>query len=105
MVATKKILVIVLMVALASSVAAGSLFTGKPSTRLQEPDINTQLNSVVEFCTRSLPAGTSECDYYLRELVDNTCKNDNTLDACRNDKVTQYYSTRTVHVSNDNTTS
>jgi hypothetical protein len=98
-IATKKILVIVLMAVLASSVAAGasSLFTGTPSTRVEEQDINTQLNSVVEFCIQSLPDGLPECDSQLSEMVANTCKdNNNNLDACRNDKVNQYYRTRST---------
>src|ERR671925_1882061 len=99
MVATKKILVIVLIVVLASSVAAGasSLFRGTPSTRVKEQDINTQLNRVVDFCIDKLPAGIPECDSQLRELVDNACKaNDNDLDACKNDKVRQYYRARSI---------
>ena len=98
-IATKKILVIVLMAVLASSVAAGasSLFTGTPSTRVEEQDINTQLNSVVEFCIQSLPDGIPECDSQLSEMVANTCKdNNNNLDACRNDKVNQYYRMRST---------
>jgi hypothetical protein len=98
-VATKKILVIVLIVVLASSVAAGasSLFTGTPSTRVEEQDINTQLNRVVDFCIDKLPAGIPECDSQLRELVDNACRaNNNGLDACKNDKVHQYYRVRST---------
>lgn len=98
-IATKKILVIVLMAVLASSVAAGasSLFTGTPSTRVEEQDINTQLNSVVEFCIQSLPDGIPECDSQLSEMVANTCKDNNdNLDACRNDKVNQYYRMRST---------
>lgn len=95
-IATKKILVIVLMAVLASSVAAG-LFTGTPSTRVEEQDINTQLNSVVEFCIQSLPDGIPECDSQLSEMVANTCKDNNdNLDACRNDKVNQYYRMRST---------
>jgi hypothetical protein len=96
-VATKKILVIVLMVVLVSSVAAGasSLFTGTPSNRVEERDINTQLNRIVDFCMESLPAGIPECDGQLREMVDNSCRaTDNSLDACRNNKVDQYYRAR-----------
>lgn len=98
-IATKKILVIVLMAVLASSVAAGasSLFTGTPSTRVEEQDVNTQLNTVVDFCIKSLPDGIPECDSQLSEMVDNTCKDNNdNLDACRNDKVHQYYRTRST---------
>jgi hypothetical protein len=86
-IATKKILVIVLMAVLASSVAAGasSLFTGTPSTKVDE------------FCIQSLPDGIPECDSQLSEMVANTCKdNNNNLDACRNDKVNQYYRMRST---------
>ena len=98
-VATKNILVVVLIIVLASSVAAGAstLFTGTPSTRVEKQDINTQLNNVVDFCMRSLPAGIPECDSQLRDLVYNACKaNNDNLDACRNGKVHQYYRTRTT---------
>jgi hypothetical protein len=97
--ATKKILVIVLMIVLVSSVAAGAttLFTGTPSTRVERQDINIQLNSVVDFCLKSLPEGTPECDNQLGEVIVSTCKaNNNDLDACMNDRVNQYYTMRNV---------
>ena len=99
MAATKKTLVIVLMIVLVSSVVAGAstLFTGTPSTRVDKQDINIQLNSIVDFCLKSLPRGTSECDTQLGEVVVSTCKaNNNNLDACINDKVNQYYTMRNV---------
>jgi hypothetical protein len=97
--ATKKTLVIVLMIVLVSSVVAGAstLFTGTPSTRVERQDINIQLNSVIDFCLKSLPEGTPECDNQLGEVVISTCKaNNNNLDACMNDRVNQYYSMRNV---------
>jgi hypothetical protein len=97
--ATKKTLVIVLMIVLVSSVVAGAstLFTGTPSTRVERQDINIQLNSVVDFCLKSLPGGTPECDNQLGEVVVSTCKaNNNNLDACMNDRVNQYYTMRNV---------
>jgi hypothetical protein len=97
--ATKKTLVIVLMVVLVSSVAVGasSLFTGTPSTNIEKQDINIQLNRVIDFCLKSLPEGTPECDNQLGDVVASTCKaNNNNLDACMNDKVSQYYSMRRV---------
>jgi hypothetical protein len=97
--ATKKTLVIVLMIVLVSSVVAGAstLFTGTPSTRVERQDINIQLNSVVDFCLKSLPEGTPECDNQLGEVVVSTCKaNNNNLDACMNDRVNQYYAMRNV---------
>ena len=90
---------IVLIVVLVSSVAAGasSLFTGTPSNRVKEQDINTQLNRIVDFCMESLPSGIPECDGQLREMVDNSCRaTDNSLDACRNNKVDQYYRARST---------
>lgn len=99
MAANKKILVIVLMIVLVSSVVAGAstLFTGTPSTRVERQDINIQLNSVIDFCLQSLPEGTPECDNQLREVVVSTCKaNNNDLDACMNDRVNQYYAMRNV---------
>jgi hypothetical protein len=97
--ATKKTLVIVLMIVLVSSVVAGAstLFTGTPSTRVERQDINIQLNSVIDFCLKSLPEGTPECDNQLVEVVVSTCKaNNNDLDACMNDRVNQYYTMRNV---------
>jgi hypothetical protein len=97
--ATKKTLVIVLMIVLVSSVAAGasSLFTGTPSTNIEKQDVNIQLNRVIDFCLKSLPEGTPECDNQLGDVVVSTCKaNNNNLDACMNDKVSQYYSMRRV---------
>jgi hypothetical protein len=97
--ATKKTLVIVLMIVLVSSVGAGAstLFTGTPSTRVERQDINIQLNSVIDFCLQSLPEGTPECDNQLGEVVVSTCKaNNNDLDACMNDRVNQYYAMRNV---------
>ena len=99
MAANKKILVIVLMIVLVSSVGAGAstLFTGTPSTRVERQDINIQLNSVIDFCLKSLPEGTPECDNQLGEVVVSTCKaNNNDLDACMNDRVNQYYAMRNV---------
>jgi hypothetical protein len=97
--ANKKILVIVLMIVLVSSVGAGAstLFTGTPSTSVERQDINIQLNSVIDFCLKSLPEGTPECDNQLGEVVVSTCKaNNNDLDACMNDRVNQYYAMRNV---------
>ena len=99
MAANKKILVIVLMIVLVSSVGAGAstLFTGTPSTIVERQDINIQLNSVIDFCLKSLPEGTPECDNQLGEVVVSTCKaNNNDLDACMNDRVNQYYAMRNV---------
>jgi hypothetical protein len=96
-VATKKILVIVLIVVLVSSVAAGasSLFRGTPSNRVEEQDINTELNRIVDFCMESLPTGIPECDGQLKEMVDNSCRaTGNSLDACKNNKVDKYYRSR-----------
>lgn len=83
------------MVVLVSSVAAGasSLFTN----RVQEQDINAELNRIVDFCVESLPAGIPECDQQLREIVDNSCRaSDNSLDACKNNKVDHYFRSRTA---------
>jgi hypothetical protein len=95
--ATKKTLVIVLMVVLVSSVAASSYFAGSPSTKIANQDINNQLNGIIDFCLKSLPEGTPECDNQLGDVVVSTCKaNNNNLDACMNDKVNQYYSMRRI---------
>jgi hypothetical protein len=85
------------MVVLASSVAAGAstIFTGTPSNRLEEQDINAELNRIVDFCIESLPVGIPECDQQLRQIVDNSCRvSNNSLDACKNNKVNQYFESR-----------
>jgi hypothetical protein len=99
-ISSKKILVIVLMAVLASSVLAGtsSLFSGRRSpspSNTQQVDINTQLNNIVDFCMQSLPNGIPECDNQLRDLVNSLC-NDNreNLDACNDGRVNQYYKVR-----------
>ena len=99
MTATKKTLVVVLMIVLVSSVAVGAsrLFTGTPSTKIENQDINNQLNGIIDSCLKSLPEGTPECDNQLGDFVVSTCKaNNNNLDACMNDKVNQYYSMRRI---------
>jgi hypothetical protein len=100
-ISSKKILVIVLMAVLASSVLAGasSLFSGgrspSPRSNTHQVDINTKLNNIVDFCMKSLPSGIPECDNQLRDVVNSVC-NDNrgNLDACSDGRVDQYYKVR-----------
>jgi|SRR5215475_3151964 len=99
MISTKKILVIVLMAVLASSVIAGAstLFRGGSSPPTPQVDINNRLNNVVDYCLMSLPNGIPECDNQLREIVTAVCSNNNnhnSLDACHDDKVNLYYKIR-----------
>lgn len=86
------------MVVLVSSVAAGasSLFTGTPPNRVQEQDINAELNRMVDICVESLPAGIPECDQQLREIVEFCRASDDSLDACKNNKVDHYFRSRTA---------
>jgi|SRR5918999_2619728 hypothetical protein len=106
---TKKILVIVLMAVLASSVLAGasSLFSGRPSpSSIQQQDTNTELNNVVDFCMRSLPNRIPECDSQLRQTVNSVCDNNNdNLDACQDGRVNQYYTVRSAQSKTTNNTS
>jgi flagellar basal body-associated protein FliL len=102
---SKKILVIILMVALVSSVAAGaaSLFN-RPSNN-DVLALNARINGAVNSCMQTLPAGTTTCDTQLGSLVDKICNPQSTneqqrsqIDACHDGKVLQYYKIRNAEI-------
>jgi peptidoglycan hydrolase CwlO-like protein len=105
----KKILVIVIMVVLASSVVAGatSLFNRSNNSQVL---LNDRINNAVDSCLKSLPKGTPACDGQLGPALNKICSEENNnnnnngqLDACHNGKVAQYYKVRNVEISKRST--
>ena len=99
-------MVIGLMAVLGSSVLVGALSlynrpsSNAPSTISNQSGLNIKLNTVLDFCLRSLPNGNPACDKQLRDLVTQVCAaNNGELDACHNGKVDQYYVVRAAEVS------
>jgi hypothetical protein len=100
----KRILVIIIMAVLISSVVAGaiSLFNRSSTSSTNDNNnalINARLNEVVNFCVRSLPNGTSTCDNQLLPVVNKICEENNAkqvIDACSDGKVVQYYKARNI---------
>jgi hypothetical protein len=107
----KKILVIVIIAVLISSVVAGAVSFFKTSSTNPNKDnnnalLNARLNEVVNFCIRSLPNGTSVCDNQLLPIVNKICAEDDAkrvIDACSDGKVAQYYKTRNIEGSKSGT--
>jgi hypothetical protein len=100
----KKVLVIVLMAVLASSVLAGAISLSSRSNtsngnnnqkEVTLGQLNAQINNDVDICLRSLPAGRADCDTQLIKITDQLCnRNIQQLDACHNGKIAQYYKIR-----------
>jgi hypothetical protein len=101
----KRILVIIIMAVLISSVVAGAISLFNRSSTSSTNDnalINARLNEVVNFCVRSLPNGTSTCDNQLLPVVNKICEENNAkqvIDACSDGKVVQYYKARNIENS------
>src|ERR1044072_550743 len=76
----KRILVIVIMGILVSSVVAGavSYFNRSSTTTTNDNQtlLNTRINNVVNFCIKSLPNGTSACDSQLGQVLTKICNNE-----------------------------
>jgi hypothetical protein len=99
----KKVLAIVFMAVLASSVLATaiSVFSRINTTNgnnnqkeITIGQLNTQINNVVNFCLGSLPNGKAECDSQFK-IIDQVCnRNIPQLDVCHNGKIAQYYKIR-----------
>jgi hypothetical protein len=105
-VTVKKAMVIGLMAVLGSSVLVGALSlynrssSNAPSTISNQSGLNIRLNTILDFCLRSLPNGIPACDKQLKDLVNQVCAaNNGELDACHNGKVDQYYVVRAAEVS------
>jgi hypothetical protein len=114
MVAAKKVMVIGIMAVLASSVLVGAISLYKNSSTSSatikgnddKTELNAKVNSVVDFCIKSLPNGRPDCDSQLRDTINQLCiENNEQLDACTNGKVGGYYKTRqeATTKSNNNT--
>jgi hypothetical protein len=91
----KKIFVIGLMAILVLSVTLSALtfYSRRPAVQTR-PDLNSQVNAMISTCAQSLPNGTQECDSQLKDVVTQLCQQDNSLDACTDGKVQQYYQAR-----------
>jgi hypothetical protein len=102
----KRILVVVIMGILVSSVIAGAIsYFNRSSTTTAPTDqtlLNSRINNVVDFCLKSLPMGTSACDSQLGPILEKICGESTniqqSLDACHNGKVIQYYKIRNNEV-------
>ena len=101
----KKVLAIVLMSVLASSVLATAITVFSRSNNTTNGNnnqkevtigqLNTQINNDVDICLRSLPIGRADCDTQLIKITDQLCnRNIQQLDACHNGKIAQYYKIR-----------
>ena len=106
MVTTKKVMVVVLMAVLGSSVLVGAISlynrasTVTPNAIENQSILNTRLNTIVDFCMNSLPKGVQACDNQLKDLVSQVCSaNKEQLDACHNGKVNLYYEARSAEQS------
>jgi hypothetical protein len=70
------------------------------NARVNQSELNTRLNSILDFCLNALPNGIQACDKQLKNLVTEVCATNNgRLDACHNGKVDQYYVARAAAVS------
>jgi hypothetical protein len=110
----KRILVMVIMGILISSVIASAVSyfnrsTTTSSSTSQISVLNERINSAVDFCLKSLPKGTSACDSQLEPVINRICTvegNNNAqylLDACHNGKVAQYYKIRNNEIQKSKT--
>lgn len=96
------------MVVLGSSVLVGAISlynrssSNTPTYIVNQSQLNEKLNSIVDLCMKSLPAGPyiHVCDKQLKVVVTQVCANDVKLDICHNAKVDQYYKSRAAEVPN-----
>ena len=83
---------------------AGEMGNRSPSANSNTnniPLINTRLNSVVNFCLKSLPKGYAACDRQLSPAVSKICAEHagQPIDACSDGKVAQYYKIRSTQIA------
>jgi hypothetical protein len=100
----KRILVIVIMGILVSSVVAGavSYFNRSSITTANNNQtlLNARINNVVNFCLKSLPNGTSACDSQLGPVLTRICISEQQpFTACHDGKVVQYYKIRNNEIA------
>lgn len=110
MIRGNRLVVIILMGVLLSSAVAGaiSFYNRPPSTNNNSnniPLINARLNSVVNFCLKSLPRGYAACDSQLSPAVSRICADHagQPIDACSDGKVAQYYKIRSTQIAKSST--
>jgi hypothetical protein len=110
MIRGNKLIVIILMGVLLSSAVAGaiSFYNRAPSANTDNnniPLINARLNSVVNFCLKSLPKGYAACDSQLSPAVSKICAEHTgqPIDACSDGKVAQYYKIRSSEIAKNST--
>jgi flagellar basal body-associated protein FliL len=107
----KRILVIIIMAVLVSSIVAGAMsYFNRSSSTANNNQIllNERVNNIVDFCINSLPNGTTMCDSRLGPLLNKICNGENntaqqSLDACHDGKVAQYYKVRNDEIKKRNT--
>jgi hypothetical protein len=110
----KRILVIIIMGVLVSSIVAGAMsyFNRSSSTANNNNNnqilLNERVNNIVDFCINSLPNGTTTCDNRLGPLLNKICNGENntvqqSLDACHDGKAPQYYKVRNDEIKKGNT--
>ena len=116
MIRGNKLVVLILMGVLLSSAVAGaiSFYNRAPSSNNNNnnngnniPLINSRLNSVVNFCLKSLPKGYAACDGQLGPAVEKLCADHagQPIDACSDGKVAQYYKVRSAEIAKNSTIS
>ncbi|MGN6632161.1 MAG: hypothetical protein ACTHKP_07970 [Nitrososphaeraceae archaeon] len=110
MIRGNKLVVIILMGVLLSSAVAGAISFYNRSPNITNdnnniPLINARLNSVVNFCLKSLPKGYAACDSQLSPAVSKICAEHagQPIDACRDGKVDQYYRIRSTEIAKNST--
>jgi hypothetical protein len=107
----KRILVIIIMAVLVSSIVAGAMsYFNRSSSTANNNQIllNERVNNIVDFCINSLPNGTTMCDSRLGPLLNKICNGENntaqqSLDACHDGKIAQYYKVRNDEINKRNT--
>jgi hypothetical protein len=107
----KRILVIIIMGVLVSSIVAGAMsYFNRSSSTANNNQIllNERFNNIVDFCINSLPNGTTTCDNRLGPLLNKICNGENntaqqSLDACHDGKAAQYYKFRNDEIKKRNT--
>jgi hypothetical protein len=101
----KRILVIIIMAVLVSSVIAGAISFFNRSSRTATNNnkiltLNNTINYLVNFCMKFLPNGTSACDKKLGPVVNTLCSDVQSLgdEPCHDEKVAQYYKIRNYEI-------
>ncbi len=90
----KQIIVIVIGLALFLSAVLSAVSISQPPAPLTREELNREVNSLVDTCMETLPQGLPECDEQLRDIVDQICQQDPSLDACTDGRVDEYYNIR-----------